>query len=262
MDGMDWRLIWQDEFDGTQLDRTKWNLDIGYTGESNAELEIYTDRQENLRLENSLLIIEARQEQYQGYRYTSARLNTQDLRSWTYGRVEARIKIPYGQGLWPAFWMLGDDFLAFGWPECGEIDIMENIGKMPATVRGTLHGPGYCRDDGIYADFTIAAGKFADDFHEFALDWEPGRLRWYVDGNEYHTLTPGDVPGKWVFDHPFFLILNIAVGGFWPGYPDETTQFPQVMAVDYVRVYTTDSSSTPPPQEIAFALEGAAPRAS
>jgi len=142
MDRPNWRLIWQDEFDGTQLDRSKWDLDIKYTGESNAELEIYTDRQDNLRLKNSLLIIEAREEQYQGYRYTSARLKTQGLHSWTYGRVEARIKIPYGQGLWPAFWLLGENVSTVGWPDCGEIDIMENIGRMPAVVRGTLHGPG------------------------------------------------------------------------------------------------------------------------
>jgi beta-glucanase (GH16 family) len=237
MDSAHWKLIWQDEFEGTQLDRTKWIVDIGYTGESNGELEVYTDRWENLRLENSLLIIEAREEQYQRYRYTSARLKTQGLHSWTYGRVEARIKIPYSQGLWPALWMLGDDVLTVGWPQSGEIDIMENIGKMPAAVRGTLHGPGYCRDDGIYADFTLAEGKFADDFHVFTLDWEPGRLRWYVDGTEYHTLTPNDVPGEWVFDHPFFILVNVAVGGFWPGYPDDTTAMPQFMYVDYVRVY-------------------------
>jgi beta-glucanase (GH16 family) len=235
---MRYRLIWQDEFDSPQLDRSKWNPDIGYTGESNAELEIYTDRRDNLRLESSLLIIEARAETYQGYHYTSARLKTQGLYSCTYGRVEARIKIPFGKGLWPAFWMLGDDVATVGWPECGEIDIMENIGSMPAAVRGTIHGPGYSRDDGIYADFTLADGKFADDFHEFALAWEPARLRWYVDGTEYHTLTPDDVPGKWVFDCPFFLILNVAVGGFWPGFPDETTKMPQFMYVDYVRVYT------------------------
>ena len=243
MDGTKWSLIWQDEFDGPQLDRSKWAFDIGYTGESNAELEVYTDRWENLRLENSLLIIEAREEQYQSYTYTSARLKTQGLRSWTYGRVEARIKIPYGQGLWPAFWMLGDDVSTVGWPECGEIDIMENIGKMPAAVRGTLHGPGYCRDDGIYSDFILADEIFADEFHIFSLDWEPGRLRWYMDGIEYHTLTPDDVPGKWVFDHPFFLILNVAVGGFWPGYPDKTTKMPQFMYVDYVRVYSNGEST-------------------
>lgn len=237
MTSHEWTLIWQDEFDGPEIDRTRWRLDVGYTGKSNGELEIYTDRPENACIVNNCLIIAAREEDYQGYRYTSARLKTQGLHSWMYGRVEARIKIPYGQGLWPAFWMLGENISTVGWPECGEIDIMENIGKMPAVVRGTLHGPGYSRDDGIYADFILPDGRFTDDFHVFALDWEPGRLRWYMDGYEYHTLTPGDIPGKWVFDHPFYILLNVAVGGFWPGYPDETTIMPQFMVVDYVRVY-------------------------
>jgi beta-glucanase (GH16 family) len=242
MPNHEWTLIWQDEFDRQEIDRTRWRLDVGYTGEANGELEIYTDRPENACIENSCLVIAAREENYQDYRYTSARLKTQGLHSWVYGRVEARIKIPTGQGIWPAFWMLGEDVTTRGWPDCGEIDIMENIGSRPDTVRGTIHGPGYCRDDGIYADFTLPDGKFADDFHEFALDWEPGRLRWYVDGNEYHTLTPGDVPGRWVFDHPFFILLNVAVGGFWPGYPDETTNMPQFMVVDYVRVYSKEVS--------------------
>lgn len=238
MTNHEWTLIWQDEFDGPKIDRTRWQLDVGYTGAANAELEIYTDRPENAYIENNCLVIAAREEAYQNYRYTSARLKTHGLHSWTYGRLEARIKIPTGQGIWPAFWMLGDDVKALGWPECGEIDIMENIGKLPDTVRGTLHGPGYFRDDGIWADYTLADQRFADDFHIFAVEWEPGGIRWYVDNTHYNTITPQDVPGKWVFDHPFFIILNVAVGGSWPGYPDETTQFPQYMLVDYVRVYS------------------------
>lgn len=233
-----WKLVWQDEFDGPEIDRTKWRLDVGYTGESNAEREIYTDRPENVCIEDGCLVIAAREEHYQGYRYTSARLNTKGLHACTYGKVEARIKIPAGQGMWPAFWMLGEDVAAVGWPECGEIDIMENIGKHPDRVRGTLHGPGYFRDDGIFSDFFLDDQLFADDFHVFALEWEPGQLRWYVDNQLFHRLTPDDVPGKWVFDHSFFILLNVAVGGFWPGYPDKTTRFPQFMHVDYVRVYT------------------------
>lgn len=120
---------------------------------------------------------------------------------------------------------------------------MENIGKTPDTVRGTVHGPGYCRDDGIYADYTISSRKFAEDLHLFAVDWEPGQIRWYVDDSLYHVLTPENVPGKWVFDHPFFILLNVAVGGFWPGYPDESTSFPQFMVVDYVRVYSKEGVS-------------------
>jgi beta-glucanase (GH16 family) len=240
MTNHEWTLIWQDEFDRKEIDRIRWRLDVGYTGEANGELEIYTDRSENACIENSCLVIAAREENYQGYRYTSARLKTQGLHSWVYGRVEARIKIPTGQGIWPAFWMLGEDVTIRGWPDCGEIDIMENIGSRPDTVRGTIHGPGYCRDDGIWADYTLNGQKFADDFHLFAVEWEPNQIRWYVDNILYNTLTVENVPGKWVFGHPFFILLNVAVGGYWPGYPDETTIFPQFMAVDYVRVYSKE----------------------
>lgn len=232
-----WKLIWQDEFDNSKLDQSKWRLDIGYTGESNGELEIYTDRPVNVFIENSCLVLAARKEKYLGYGYTSARLNSHGLNSWTYGRIEARIKIPSGKGLWPAFWMLGDDISTQGWPACGEIDIMENIGDRPDTVRGTIHGPGYSRDDSIGADFSLHGKDFSDDFHLFAIEWMPEQIGWYVDGCQTNMLTPNSVPGKWVFDHPFFILLNLAVGGFWPGYPDETTIFPQFMYVDYVRVF-------------------------
>lgn len=233
-----WKLVWRDEFNGPEIDLTNWQLEVSYTGESNGEMEIYTARPENVYLENGHLVIAALEENYRGYRYTSARLTTRGLHSWTYGRMEARLKIPSGQGLWPAFWMLGDDILTAGWPDCGEIDIMENIGKAPDTVRGTVHGPGYFRDDGIWADCTLPGQKISDDFHVFAVEWEPSRISWHVDDIHYSTLTPEDIPGKWVFDHRFFIILNVAVGGYWPGYPDATTQFPQYMVVDYVRVYS------------------------
>lgn len=232
-----WTIVWRDEFDDAIIDRSKWRLDVGYTGEPNGELEIYTDRAENAYLENSCLVIKAREENYLGYRFTSARLTTRGLHSWTFGRFEARIRIPAGQGLWPAFWMVGDNYPAVGWPDCGEIDIMEAIGKRPEIVRGTIHGPGYFRDDSIGMDFTLSGHKFADDFHLFAVEWETDEIRWYVDDCHYSTLTARDVPGKWVFDHPFHLLVNVAVGGHWPGLPDETTVFPQFMFVDYVRVY-------------------------
>jgi len=237
MTAQPWHLVWHDEFTGATFDPTRWHLEHRYTGGSNAELEIYTDRPENVHLADGQLIITARQEAWEGFSYTSGRLSTQGLHSWLYGRFEARIQIPAGQGLWPAFWLLGDDIATCGWPACGEIDIMENIGRTPDTVRGTVHGPGYCGDDGVWADFVLPPGRFADDFHVFALEWEPEQLRWYVDDQHYCTRTPQDVKGPWVFDHPFFLILNVAVGGYWPGYPDETTVFPQRMAVDYVRVF-------------------------
>lgn len=237
-----WKLVWQDEFEGAEIDRSKWRLDVGYTGETNGELEIYTDRPENAYIENSCLVIAAREEERQGFRYTSARLKTKGLHSWTYGRIEACIKIPSGQGIWPAFWMLGEDASTVGWPDCGEIDIMENIGHRPDMVRGTIHGPGYFRDDSIGADLILPDQKFRDDFHLYAVEWEPDEIRWLVDKHHYSTLTPQDVPGKWVFDHPFFLLLNLAVGGHWPGYPDETTIFPQFMYVDYVRIYRKGES--------------------
>lgn len=239
-----WNLIWHDEFDAPDIDLSRWRLEIGYTGETNGELEIYTARRKNAYIANGCLVIAARADNYKGYRYSSARLTTQGLNSWTYGRIEARIKIPEGQGLWPAFWMLGEDYATLGWPQCGEIDIMEAIGRSPDTVRGTVHGPGYFRDDSIGADFVLAEKKVADNFHVFAVEWAPNDIRWYTDERCYHVLTPSDVPGKWVFDHPFFILLNVAVGGHWPGYPDETTRFPQFMYVDYVRVYTRDPGTS------------------
>lgn len=233
-----WNLTWQDEFETAKIDLSHWVLDVGYTGESNGELEIYTDRPTNAYIADGCLVIAAREEAYKGYRYTSARLSTRGLFSWTYGRIEARIKIPICQGLWPAFWMIGDDLATRGWPECGEIDIMEAIGRKSHAVRGTIHGPGYFRDDSIGADFILNGNKLVDEFHVYAVEWEQDEIRWYTDEKCYSTLTPSDVPGKWVFDHPFYILLNLAVGGHWPGNPDMTTNFPQFMYVDYVRVYT------------------------
>jgi beta-glucanase (GH16 family) len=176
--------------------------------------------------------------------YTSARLKTQGTFAQTAGRFEARIRIPRGQGLWPAFWMLGQDITSVGWPACGEIDIMENIGREPSIVHGTLHGPGYSGGQGIGAAFTHpAGGPFADDFHVYAIEWEAEAIRWSVDGTVYQTRTPADVPrgARWVFDHPFFVLLNVAVGGNWPGSPDTSTQFPQEMIVDWVRIFRRSS---------------------
>src|SRR5437660_12528991 len=159
------------------------------------------------------------------------------LGAWRYGRIEARIQIPRGQGLWPAFWMLGDNIPSVGWPGCGEIDIMENIGKEPGRVHGTVHGPGYSGAQGVSSPYDLRAGAFADTFHVYAIEWEPAAIRWYVDDVLYKTVTPQDLPGRWVYDRPFFIILHLAVGGSSPGSPDATTVFPQTMRVDYVRVY-------------------------
>ena len=249
-----WSLTWSDEFDGpkgSQADTSKWSFDIGGNGWGNNELETYTSRIANSSVENGRLVIKALKETFTGpdgitRNYTSARLLTKNKFSQSYGRFEARIKVPYGQGIWPAFWMLGDNIDTARWPNCGEIDIMEHIGKEPSIVHGTLHGPGYSGGSGISAAYTLPVGqKFSDDFHTFAVEWEPNVMRFYVDGLLYKTRTPADLPPgtKWVFDHPFFIILNVAVGGTWPGNPDETTVFPQQMLVDYVRVYQRSPKS-------------------
>jgi len=219
-------------------------METGGGGWSNHELESYTNRAPNAHVQNGNLVITAKKEIYKGTdgitrQYTSARLKTLGLFEQKYGRLEARIKIPRGQGVWPAFWMLGNNIGTVDWPDCGEIDIMENVGKEPDKVYGTIHGPGYWGGNGLGGSYTLPSGKFADNFHVFAVEWEPSTVRFYVDGNLYETRTPADLPaGKaWVFDHPFFILLNVAVGGDWPGSPDRTTIFPQQMLVDYVKVY-------------------------
>jgi beta-glucanase (GH16 family) len=231
-----WTLTWQDEFDGDELDTTKWTHELGGHGFGNAEWQYYSDRPENSRLEDGQLIIEAHEEDFMGKSYTSARLITRNKFTQAYGRYEARLKLPYGQGIWPAFWMLGEDLSSAGWPDAGEIDIMEHIGREPMRVYGTVHGPGYSGENGVGGSHDLGEA-LSDDFHLFAVEWEPEEIRWYFDDILYFTVTPDDVPGEWVYDHPFFMILNLAVGGYWPGYPDETTTFPQQYIVDYVRVY-------------------------
>ncbi|MFL6278085.1 MAG: family 16 glycosylhydrolase [Blastocatellia bacterium] len=244
-----YRLRWADEFDGaagSTPDQSKWNYDVGGNGWGNNELETYTRRTDNAFLDgNGHLIIKVIKETLTGpdgirRDYTSARLLTKGKFTQRYGRLEARIQLPFGQGIWPAFWMLGDNIDSVGWPTSGEIDIMESVGREPAINHGTLHGPGYSGGAGLSGLYTLPAGqKFADDFHTFAIEWEPTAIRFYVDGNLYETKTTADAPGKpWVFDHPFFMLLNVAVGGSFPGNPDATTTFPQTMIVDYVRVYS------------------------
>jgi beta-glucanase (GH16 family) len=243
-----WTLVWSDEFNGTDgspVDTSKWVLETGGNGWGNDELEYYTARPENSFQQAGKLVITAVQEKYTGQDgvtrdYTSARLKTLGKFSHKYGRFEARIKIPKGQGIWPAFWMMGDDIAKKDWPTCGEIDIMENIGKEPSVVHGTIHGPGYSGDKGIGASYGLSNDqRFADDFHVYAVEWEKKAIRFYVDDHLYETRTPVELPKatKWVYDHPFFILLNVAVGGGWPGNPDSTSVFPQAMLVDYVRVY-------------------------
>jgi len=254
-------LLWADEFsqaDGTAPNSSKWGYDLGGNGWGNNELQYYTNRTDNARIEGGELVIEAKAENFGGRNYTSARLLTKDKASWTYGRMEARIRIPNGQGIWPAFWMLGANIGSVGWPNCGEIDIMENIGREPSTLHGTIHGPGYSGAGGISGDYHLSGGALSDDYHVYAIEWEENRITWFIDGIQYFSLTPGNLPGgsTWVFNQPQFIILNVAVGGNWPGNPDATTVFPQRMMVDYVRVYSpttgagaTDITVTPDPAE-------------
>jgi beta-glucanase (GH16 family) len=249
-----WMLVWSDEFDGadgSRPDPAKWKFEVGGNGWGNHELEYYTNRPKNSFVRRGNLVIQALKENFTGpdrvtREYTAARMTTQGLFEQAYGRFEARIKIPRGHGLWPAFWLLGNDIGKVGWPGCGEIDIMENIGKEPSLVRGSMHGPGYSGDRGYTSAYKLPGGAhFFDDFHVFAIEWEPNTVRFFVDQELYATFTPARLPArmKWVFDHPFFIILNVAVGGDWPGPPDSTTEFPQTMLVDYVRVYKPRSAT-------------------
>ncbi|MGW1884930.1 ricin-type beta-trefoil lectin domain protein [Streptomyces sp. NPDC001970] len=242
----------EDNFDGpagAAVDGSKWQIETG-DNVANHERQYYTAGNANAALNGQgQLVITARRENPGNYpcwygrcEYTSARLNTAGRFTQTYGHVEARMKVPRGQGMWPAFWMLGSDIGDVGWPNSGEIDIMENVGFEPGTVHGTLHGPGYFGSGGIGAAYSLPGGQaFADAFHTFAVDWTPDSITWSVDGNVYQRRTPADLGGRqWVFNKPFFLILNLAVGGYWPGDPDGSTVFPQQLVVDYVRVTTSD----------------------
>jgi beta-glucanase (GH16 family) len=244
----DWKLFWSDEFNGVKgssVDRQIWKYDIGGGGWGNNELEFYTNKTTNVYQDGTgFLVIKAIKQTikdgcwYGDCDYTSGRILTKGKLERQYGRFEARMRIPTSKGMWAAFWMLGANVGAVNWPLCGEIDIMENNGREPKTVRGTMHGPGYSGGKGIGAGFS-SEQDFADGFHVFAVEWEPEVIRWYVDDVLYQTRTPKDLPegAKWVYDHNFFVILNLAVGGNYPGDPDEKTKFPQSMKVDYVRVY-------------------------
>lgn len=234
-----YNLVWRDEFDGDELNLSDWTHEMGATGWGNNERQYYTDRTGNVRLSDGNLVIEAKEESYEGAPYTSARIITRDKQEFAFGRIDIRAILPEGQGIWPALWMLGANHSEIGWPACGEIDIMELVGHEPSTVHGTAHwgeqGQGFSFMKGD--SYTLTGEKFSDKYHVFSLVWEPGLVRWLVDDNEYHRLTPSDVNGSYPFDAEFFFIFNIAVGGNWPGYPDETTVFPQYMYVDYIRVF-------------------------
>jgi beta-glucanase (GH16 family) len=235
-----WRLTWSDEFDGSgAVDGSKWGFDTGAGGWGNNELENYTNRTDNVRRNgNGQLEIVARAESFGGASFTSGRINTSGRFTQRYGRFEARIKLPSGNGIWPAFWSLGDNIGSAGWPTCGELDIMEVVRNFSVN-HGSAHGPGYSGGNPLTATYQLPAGSFTDDFHIFAIEWEPNEVRWFVDNTMYERRTPADLPAgtTWVYDHPFFILLNVAVGGNFPGNPDGSTRFPQTMTVDYVRVY-------------------------
>ncbi|MBN2414558.1 glycoside hydrolase family 16 protein [bacterium] len=242
-----YRLFWNDEFTGSSINPEKWEHEVNAQGGGNNELQYYTARPENSRVEDGYLIITARSEVYtaaEGTReYTSARLRTRYKGDWTYGRFDIRARMPRGQGLWPAIWMLPSDWVYGGWAASGEIDIMELLGHEPAKVHGTIHY------GGAYPANTQSGGSYiwpeplSDDFHTYSIEWDTTSIRWYIDGINYYNRTSwyssgGPYPAP--FDQRFHLLLNVAVGGNWPGSPDETTVFPQEMTVDWVRVFQKD----------------------
>jgi len=242
-------MTWSDEFDGGAIDESVWTFDTGnghpaVPGWGNEEPQYY--QRENAWVEDGHLVIEAREEhvtdEYGEYDYTSSRMKTQNAVEKRYGRVDVRARLPEGQGLWPAIWSLGANLDEVDWPNAGEIDIMELLGHEPATVHGAAHGPGYSGADGYGDSYTLFRETFTDSFHVFSIVWSPDRIEWYADGAPFHVLTRSDVENagdQWVFDGPVFFLLNVACGGTWPGYPDESTEFPQRMEVDYIRHYET-----------------------
>lgn len=238
-----WELVWSDDFTGaagSAPDDTKWAFDIGtgINGWGNAELQTYTNRSSNIQLDgDGKLVITARSEPFGGAYFTSARVKTKGKFAQAYGRFEARIKTPTGPGIWPAFWMLGADIDTKPWPQCGEIDIMEQRGQQPAITHGTLHGPGYSGGNSIGKSYALTNGRFDTDFYIYAVEWGENYIDFFVNDFLYQRLTPEDVTGQWVYDQPFYLLLNVAVGGNFVGFPTTGTPFPQSMYVDYVKVY-------------------------
>jgi len=233
-------LVMQDEFDVDGAPNSaywSYNIGTGSNGWGNNELQYYTDRPQNVVVEDGMLKITARREAFMGSSYTSARILTKGKVEQKFGRIEARIKLPLGRGIWPAFWMLGANSDTAIWPQCGEIDIMEYLGSNPITAFGTLHGPGYSGGESISKNYTLTNSRFDTEFHIFGIEWGKDYVNFYIDDKLYNQITPKDVPGEWVFNEPFYIILNVAVGGNLPGPPNTETTFPQTMLVDYIRIY-------------------------
>ncbi len=228
-----WKLVWNDEFNGTSVDLSKWEYEVNGDGGGNNELQYYTASPSNSFVQDGKLTIRALKESYLGKRYTSARMRTRNKGDWKYGRIEVRAKVPYGRGMWPAIWMLPTDWEYGGWPMSGEIDIMECLGQDPWTIYGTIHfGQSVAAHQQMGGKYTRSGESFAGDFHVYATEWDSTSIQWYVDGIKYFTAVKSSP-----FDKRFHLLLNVAVGGNWPGSPDEFTAFPQTMTVEYVRVY-------------------------
>ncbi len=240
LDERNWQLTWSDEFDGAageSPDPEKWVYDLGRgdNGWGNEELQVYTDAPENISMDGEgNLVITALQS---GNSYTSARIKTLGRFAQQYGRFEARLKTPYGPGLWPAFWMMGANIETVSWPQCGEIDIMELRGQEPHIIHGSIHGPGYFGGNPITKGYSLDRARFDNEFHLFAVEWDEDKIDFFVDDFLYQRILRDDVPGEWVFNQPFFMLLNVAVGGNYVGFPTADTPFPQRMTVDYVRVY-------------------------
>jgi len=231
-------LFWSDEFSGKTINPLVWNYDIGGSGWGNNELEYYTNSSKNVFVTNGYLVIEARKETYKTNNYTSARLLSKDKKSFTYGRIDFRAKLPKGQGIWPALWMLGSNISTKSWPACGEIDIMELLGHEPQKTYGTIHwGAAGGPSTHIGGNYLLNSQTFSDSFHVFSLLWETNKLSFLIDNIPFFSADKSQVNGDYPFDKPFFFIMNVAVGGNWPGNPDTTTIFPQRMIVDYVRVF-------------------------
>lgn len=233
-------LVWADEFDQKEVNTAWWTFEQGNNnGWGNNELEFYTDRPQNAFVSDGSLIIEARQEAYSGYNYTSARMITKNKKTFKYGRVDIRAKLPKTKGIWPALWMLGNNIDAVSWPACGEIDILELLGQEPNKMYGTLHwGANFATHQYMTESYTLPAGSFYDQFHVFSMEWKANSIQLYVDDLLFYTATDDEITGgTYPFNNLFFFIFNIAVGGNWPGSPDGSTEFPQRMFVDYVRVF-------------------------
>ncbi len=251
IDAQEWQLVWSDEFNGSGLDTSKWSYQIGtgtpLIGWGNNELQYYTNRPTNVDVFNGNLWIVAQRENFGGMQYTSARIRTKNKGDWRYGRIEMRAKLPTGRGLWPAFWMLPTDEVFGGWPQSGEIDIMELVGHEPNRVYATIHfGNPWPQNQWQGTAFTLAQGTFNDDFHTFAIEWRENEIKWFVDSTQYFVRVPANLGTlNWPFNERFHIILNVAVGGNWPGSPDSSTVFPQSMVVDYVRVFQRSPLSTP-----------------